>query len=89
MRPQGKHEMSDSTSATRPAGTSTPGSSTPHAPVGADAAIAADAGIAAAIEAPPSLRWRWLRKHPTLILGIVLLLLQACPNGHFPLLIVM
>jgi peptide/nickel transport system permease protein len=77
MRPQGKHEMSDTTSATRPADASTPGSSTPHAPGGADAVIAAGAGIAAAMEAPPSLRWRWLRKHPTLILGIVLLLLIA------------
>ncbi len=28
---------------------------------------------AVAVEAPPSLRWRFLRKHPTLILGLVLL----------------
>ncbi|MFC4278750.1 ABC transporter permease [Achromobacter aloeverae] len=40
-----------------------------------DAAGAANAAGAtiAATQAPPSLRWRWLRKHPTLILGLVLL----------------
>jgi peptide/nickel transport system permease protein len=27
--------------------------------------------------APPSLRWRWLRKHPTLILGAILLVAMA------------
>lgn len=62
--------MSDTTSATRPAA--------PAALAGADASLAADATLAAAaLEAPPSLRWRWLRKHPTLILGIVLLLAIA------------
>jgi len=35
------------------------------------------AGTAIALEAPPSLRWRWLRKHPTLILGLVLLIAIA------------
>src|SRR5689334_5742506 len=28
-------------------------------------------------EGPPSLRWRWLRKHPTLILGGLLLIAMA------------
>ena len=27
--------------------------------------------------APPGLRWRWLRKNPTLVLGAVLLLVMA------------
>ncbi|ALM84801.1 ABC transporter permease [Bordetella sp. N] len=38
---------------------------------------AAASGAAIAQDAPPSLRWRWLRKHPTLILGLVLLIAIA------------
>jgi peptide/nickel transport system permease protein len=45
------------------------------APAAAEAAAMA-AGVPAAV-APPSLRWRWLRKHPTLILGAVLLVAMA------------
>lgn len=41
------------------------------------APVPADAGPAFAPGAPRSLRWRWVRKHPTLILGAILLLLMA------------
>jgi peptide/nickel transport system permease protein len=53
----------------------------PLAPVPAlDAASTASVASAAAVPAAmarPSLRWRWLRKHPTLILGALLLVIMA------------
>jgi peptide/nickel transport system permease protein len=56
----------------------------PGTPVAAaEAAVAAQGGAVAAGTLPgtsgaaPSLRWRWLRKHPTLILGAVLLIAMA------------
>ncbi|OWT75403.1 MULTISPECIES: ABC transporter permease [unclassified Achromobacter] len=49
----------------------------PETSAGNTAAGAVDVGAGAALEAPPSLRWRWLRKHPTLILGLVLLVAIA------------
>jgi len=36
-----------------------------------------DAVVADDDPGPPSLRWRWLRKNPTLVLGAVLLLVMA------------
>jgi peptide/nickel transport system permease protein len=52
-------------------------SDSPLAPVQAlDAASTASAAAPAAM-ARPSLRWRWLRKHPTLILGALLLVIMA------------
>jgi peptide/nickel transport system permease protein len=47
------------------------------APADAAGAPAAAAAPLAAAGARPSLRWRWLRKHPTLVLGIVLLVIMA------------
>ncbi|MEO9068459.1 MAG: ABC transporter permease, partial [Caldimonas sp.] len=39
--------------------------------------MAIDTTLPLAARAAPSLRWRWLRKHPTLILGALLLIALA------------
>jgi peptide/nickel transport system permease protein len=50
----------------------------------APAALDAGALAGAALPPPRSLRWRWLRKHPTLILGAALLLLLAAVSLAAP-----